>query len=257
LARLHLEFLSNQINKTDLLSALNRLPNGLNATYKSAIDRILAQRKSHADTAMRALKWITYAREPLQAAALQHALAVTPDSTDVNEHDLMDIGRLVSFCVGLVIFDQEGGVVRLVHYTTQNYLETYLPPADGNAEIATTCLRYLAFDAFFTSFAQKTCLARQVEKYRLSSYASRHWFEHVRGDSEHQFHDAIFKTFERQSTRDSIRQIANYGAFASHPFEGPSNISFLHLASMHGLSKLCQGLLSRRSHNRQLWVSRS
>jgi hypothetical protein len=206
---------------------------------------------------MRALKWITYAKEPLHPGALQHALAITRDSRDVNEHDLIDIGRLISFCAGLVIFDQESGVVRLVHYTTQNYLETYLPPADGNAEIATTCLRYLAFDAFVTSFIKKIPLATQVEKYQLSSYASRHWFEHVRGDSEDQFHVAIFETFESQGTRDSILQIAKYATLTWHPFEDPANISFLHLASMHGLSKLCRVLLSRMSRNRRLWVSHS
>ena len=255
MARLHLELISTQINKTGLLSALNQLPNGLDDTYKSAIDRIRTQTKG-ADIAMRTLNWITYAKEPLEAAALQHALAVKLDSTDVNEHDLMDIGRVVSFCAGLVIFDEESSVVRLVHYTTQNYLESNLSPAIGNAEIATTCLRYLAFDAFSRPFAMRSTLVRQAEKYKLSTYASRHWFEHVRGESEDQFHAMIFETFKSQGTRDSIFQIAEFSRYRFWDLQCHANISFLHLASMHGLSKLCRKLLPRH-HNRPLWASLS
>jgi hypothetical protein len=254
LARLHLELLSNQLTKANLISALNHLPDGLNETYKSTVDRILAQTKVQGDTAIRALKWITFAKEPLGPGPLQHALAVTPESTDINEHDLLDIERIISFCCGLVIFDQQSGVVRLVHYTTQNYLETYLTRADANAEIAMTCLRYFTFDAFSIPFDDGKLDMDELKKYRLLRYASRRWSEHVRGDSEEQFHAAILKVFERQGTRDSIYYIADY---FDHPFItlgswGPANISLLHLASKHGLLELCRVLLSRDNHNRHL-----
>ena len=143
MARLHLKLLEQQSTRKRLISALNRLPEDLNDTYSSAIDRTLSQNREHANIAMRALKWITFAKRYLKTEELQHALAVEPDTEDVEEDDLIEPEKLISICAGLLIRDSESGRIRLVHYTTQKYLQ-YRLESDGDAEIVMTCLRYLS-----------------------------------------------------------------------------------------------------------------
>ena len=54
---------------------------------------------------------------------LQHALAVETGTSELDEENLLEIGDLISVCAGLVIADEESNIIRLVHYTTQEYLE--------------------------------------------------------------------------------------------------------------------------------------
>ncbi|KAM6516409.1 hypothetical protein FALCPG4_014592 [Fusarium falciforme] len=67
-----------------------------------------------------------------------------------DEENLPDIQEMVSACCGLVTIENEISIIRLVHYTTQEYFERtqgkWFPDAD--AKITTTCLTYLSFDIF-------------------------------------------------------------------------------------------------------------
>jgi hypothetical protein len=81
---------------------------------------------------------------------LQHALAITDGASALNERNLTETGLMVSVCVGLVIIDKESDIIRLVHYTTQEYFERmqnlWFPHTQR--DIATTCVTYLSFNAF-------------------------------------------------------------------------------------------------------------
>jgi hypothetical protein len=68
------------------------------------------------------------------------ALSLEPDMERLEEEDLIDIELLLSSCAGLVILNQEDGVIRLVHYTTQDYLEWQLAKVEANTSIARVCL---------------------------------------------------------------------------------------------------------------------
>jgi hypothetical protein len=54
---------------------------------------------------------------------LQHALAVEVGEAELDEENLPEIEDIVSVCAGLVTIDEESGIIRLVHYTTQEYFE--------------------------------------------------------------------------------------------------------------------------------------
>ena len=43
--------------------------------------------------------------------------------SELDEENLPEIEDMVSICAGLVTVDEEGNVIRLVHYTTQEYFE--------------------------------------------------------------------------------------------------------------------------------------
>jgi hypothetical protein len=65
---------------------------------------------------------------------LQHALAVEVGDSRLGEDNLERIERMVSVCAGLVTVDEESSIIRLVHYTMQEYFERTQEKWFPNAE---------------------------------------------------------------------------------------------------------------------------
>ena len=126
LAQLHMDTLRGQPTKGDIKQALQHLAKGiagLDKTYEQAIERINDQGSRVRDLAKRILGWIIHAKRPLSTAELQHALAVRTGTTHLDKDYLPSVQVLRSVCAGLVTIDEHSGIVRLVHYTTQEYFE--------------------------------------------------------------------------------------------------------------------------------------
>lgn len=87
-------------------------------------------------------------KRPLTTAELQEALAVEIEEPALDKENLSEIDAMVSVCAGLVIVDEESDIVRLVHYTTQEYFERtqsrWFP--DAETHIATICVTYLSLN---------------------------------------------------------------------------------------------------------------
>jgi hypothetical protein len=149
MAELHVNALSQNFSVADIRAALEHLPEGLDATYEDVMGRIFSQHKGAVNVAKKVLGWLTFAKEPLTTTTLQHALAVVTDSTKFNHEAVIEVEDLISVCGGIVIIDPLSGIIRMVHYTTQDYIErirdSQLPP---QIDIARTCLTYLGFDVF-------------------------------------------------------------------------------------------------------------
>jgi ankyrin repeat protein len=248
------ELLADQLKTPDLLLALDQLPSGLDQAYNTAVDRITTQKNpEHIKIALKTLKWVTFAREPLESKALLHALVIQEDTTDIGDKDLPDIKKIVSLCVGLVVVDQEGGKVRLVHETTQQYFQKHFRDVrnqDGDAEIASICLHYFCLPTFSRGgFQSYFDMEDHLAKYSLSRYASRYCFVHIpEGGLEVELYSVITKTFKNRHTLDLVYQIGRYimdDGYLSRPFLPGSDlgIHLLHLASLHGLCILCRELL--------------
>jgi len=93
---------------------------------------------------------------------------------------------MVSACAGLVTVDERSDVIRLVHSTTQEYLERTLTEWSPTAQkdIATTCVTYLSFNAFEAGFCSTdTEFEKRLRSYPLYDYAARNWGHHARPDS--------------------------------------------------------------------------
>jgi hypothetical protein len=240
--------LGSQTNEKRLRIALTQLPETLNKTYESALDRISAQPRHQAEIAMRALKWVTYAKRPLLARELQYAISFTPESKDFDENDLIEIPQVISFCAGILAPDL-GLWVRLVHYTAQKYLETSLSSAEANAEIARACLRHLLLPRHPPSEPNDPpTLIFALPLGGIFDYAAKYWADHVPSDLEEQFHPLIFDVFESFGIRTSIfERVTHRGAFPNRLY-GFGDITFLHLATVYGLPKLCQIELKKRKY---------
>ena len=165
--------------------ALKSLPKGteaLEATYKKTFEMIETQPKEHRDLAKNVLSWITYAKRPLTFSELRYALAVEIGESEIDEENLPDVEDIISVCTGLLTFDR-GHVIRLVHYTTQQYLEqirlTWIPNAQ--AYIATICMTYISFE----TFASSSCNSDRDIEFLIRNnlfldYAAHYWGFHAR-----------------------------------------------------------------------------
>ena len=150
LAQLHMDSLVTKGTRKAVKEALKSPPNDLSRTYDEAMQRIESQNDDDRQLAERVLYWISYALRPLTVEELQHALAVEPGESKLDEDNIPDEELLTSLCAGLVIVDKESNIIRLVHYTTQEYFNSIRASRFPGAQtsIASTCLTYLSFEVF-------------------------------------------------------------------------------------------------------------
>ena len=109
-----MDSLVEKLNPLQVRAALKNLPEGMNGTYDEAMERVERQDDSRKQLAKRVLSWITYAVRPLSVEELQHALAVMPDTTELDPDGITDDETLTSICAGLVVIDEKRNVIGLV-----------------------------------------------------------------------------------------------------------------------------------------------
>lgn len=154
LARLQFDSLRDKTNLRKIEEALanfDKSSDALDNAYNDVMNRIDQQLDGWRELARKVLLWITHSHRPLSIRELQEAVAIEPQMEDLDlEKDMTDEEHLVSVCHGLVEIDQESRIIRLVHYTTQAYLDKirliWFP--NGQTEIAQSCLTYLSLRIF-------------------------------------------------------------------------------------------------------------
>lgn len=188
--------LARKQSRRDLDQALQTIPKDLNGIYDDAMQRIYAQDEDSSRLAIQVLSWVSCARMPLTVLELQHALARDSFGTGVHDSDIVDEGFFISVCAGLVILDHESHIVRLVHYTAQEYFKHVRPDHLVNAEeeITATCLSHLSYRGVpesIESSAQGNPL--KPDSFPLFDYAGSNWGWHVRFVSSHTIDEAVLR----------------------------------------------------------------
>lgn len=133
--------------------------------------------------ALRIIHWIFLAYGPLKVAEVKHALAVEDGDPELDPDGILEDDQLITSCVGMVVVNEESGVMSFVHFTVQEYLEhqTREKFQGPQVEIAQTCLTYLLFENFAVDESLKHQEAQVVsEEYPLLCYAAQYWGDHVR-----------------------------------------------------------------------------
>lgn len=112
--------------------------------------RINAQDDHLRSLARNVIRWIWCAGRQLTVQELQHALATRKGDKRLDEDGIEGEDTCLSCCHGLVALDHAGQIIRLVHYSAQEYLEQKASEYFPNAHIssAETCLTYLMFVEF-------------------------------------------------------------------------------------------------------------
>ena len=233
-----------------MLSTLNKLSKGsaaLNDAYDEALQRIDGQLPGDRSLARRTLSWISYAQRLLTTKELCHALAVEPGDKALNTDNIYEVEDIISVCTGLVTVDEESSIIRLVHYTTQEYFERVRLKWNPGAqeEITVACLTYLSFDTFRSgSCANGEALRRRVAENLFFDYSAHYWSEHLR--QVQSICSGLALDFICDNTLvDSATQAAlmpNYKGSVNRRAL-PNQTSGLHLTARYGLLCLTKQLL--------------
>jgi ankyrin repeat protein len=150
------------------------------------MDRIEGQLVDQKELAKQVLMWITCAKRPLTTSEICCALAVEVGKLELDEENLPDITDMVSVCAGLVTVDDISNVIRLVHYTTQEYFERtqkhWFPSAE--TDITRTCVTYLSFSIFESGLCRSDdSFNDRLRTNQLYDYAAHNWGYHARAAS--------------------------------------------------------------------------
>ena len=203
-----MQSLKDKISIRKVKEALTQLPRGSGSAaskiaYDETMNRIRGQEKGFCDLAISTLAWISLAITPLTLRELQCALSVEPGDTAMDEADFVDEDTLSSVCAGLIVVDHESQIVRLAHYTTQEYFENQkdvLFP-DKQKLLATTCLTYLSFDVFSNwqpdSGGSETSIRLAELLYPLLSYAACHWHKHANSSQDSTMQRLVIEFLDR------------------------------------------------------------
>ena len=131
--------------------------------------------------ALRVLAWIVYSKRQLSTEELQEAFAVQLYKPKLDSDLITPVKRLQSVCAELVTIDKEGGVIRLVHYTTQEFFERTKRFPEADKYITTICVRYLQFKMFESGqCSTDEELEERLRLHKLYDYAAHNWGHHAR-----------------------------------------------------------------------------
>jgi hypothetical protein len=251
------------------LETLQKGPKALGHAYGEAIKRIRSQREGFRRLAENVLLWVTCAKRLLTTSELQHALAVRIEKSTLDEKDLADTNIMVSVCAGLVMIDKKSDIIRLVHDTTREYLQTHIfcltheseedpavsgieknniAMADAQNTITTICVTYLSFTVFESGFCQTD--AEFEERLRLNqlyNYAANNWGNHARealtlGQEVIGFLESEPKT---KAASQALLAIKRYSGDSGYSQEVPRQMTGLHLAAYFGVYEAANILIIR------------
>lgn len=147
------------------------------------MERIQSQMSDHRDLALRVLSWITCAKRPLTVEELRHALAVEVSTIELDKDAMPEIDIMVQVCVGLVTIDEGDAIIRLVHYTAQEYFEKTQAIwfSKVESDITTTCVTYLNFQQFKSGHClNEEDFSKRLQLNPLFHCASKNWGHHAR-----------------------------------------------------------------------------
>ncbi|KAF3175046.1 hypothetical protein TWF788_008518 [Orbilia oligospora] len=241
------------------------------STYRAIMEKIQGNsNKELADMAFKVLTWVTCASRRLNKAELQHAIATEPEEpASLDKDNISDIDDLISTCLGLVTIDEESNIVRLIHYTAQEYLERekklwFLYP---HSSIAKVCTIYLSYDVFKAGPCKsEDDLEERLGLNPLYRYAAENLGYHARESSCEEQSYCLELGADRSTLQIGVTQhILNFlldddlrlaCVQALHRYERPRYVRYqkradieqtqaLHVAAYLGLARAAELLLAR------------
>lgn len=193
LAQLHVDALESAAGLTirHVRNKLNTLPTSLVTTYDQAMQRIEDQQLDRKEVALKILAWVSYTFRSLSLKELQHAVAIRPGDTQLDQELIMDGSHITALCAGLVILDQRTSTVNWVHYSTKNYFEQIRSVLFSNfhASITMSCATYLTLGELRDANIWKI-----LRDYPLAGYAAQYMADHARQHPEDALESSIIET---------------------------------------------------------------
>jgi ankyrin repeat protein len=213
------------------------------------MEQIEHQRGDLPRDALLTLSWIVNARRQLTVPELQEALAVEIGKPALDEDNIPTLGHITKACAPLIVVDAESKIVRLVHYTTQEFFERTQNIWFKNAQIDITriCITYLSFESGFCPSQDE--FEDRLETNMLYDYAAQNWGHHAcEALALDQDTLEVIDFLERKEKREAWSQAlmaARSERWDESSQRVPRHMTALHLAGYFGLHNVAVTLLER------------
>ena len=197
--RLMCDKLAAQDTIAELEEALEDLPDGLDAIYKTIFVRIDSFNDSKRRNAYQLLQWIVAVTEPLELEEIENMMAINYEGEEDEfnpKKRLRSSENFISDCCGpLVEVGRSDKKVRLVHASVKDFLTTksqsepsasyYVSLAKAHVHLARSCLTYLSYKRMrplrvdHRKDEALATLEKQLEIHPALRYCTLHWWQHV------------------------------------------------------------------------------
>lgn len=252
LGELHVKSLKGKTTVKAMRAALKKLPVGYDDAYKDVMVRIKGQGREKEELAEQVLSWIACAERPLTILELQYALAVEVGESELDKDNLREIEDIISVCSGLVTIDKASNVIRLVHYTAQEFFERTQSHwfQNANTYITTICTTYLSFDAFERGLCQtEDEFENRLRSNNFFEYAAQNWGHHARKATtlsqalSHAVVDFLMSEAKVDASSQGLLGINSYLPYSYHNQNNPRKMTGLHLTAYFGAEAVVKLLL--------------
>jgi ankyrin repeat protein len=251
LPALHIDELSGSTCRATLEETLNDMSSGLESTYNRALERIKStHRKEKTSLALAILMWISFSKRPITIQELQQALMIQTNTTKLDTKYRRTSKVIIDVCLGLIQVEKESHIVRLVHFTFQEYLQKR-PEIfeDVSPQIAPACLIYLGLKDFESGPARNDALWNaRVAQYPFLQYAATYWNQHLREDPKsekctHQALEFLLSSSKVAACAQILEVRTNHGPVHSQGFSHGAD--GLWLAARCGMSGLVRYFIEK------------
>ncbi|KAH8594471.1 hypothetical protein B0O99DRAFT_687700 [Bisporella sp. PMI_857] len=176
----------------DVRDALGRLPSDLNDVYAIIMTQINEGRTVTKTLAKKALHWLLCAQQPLCTKEFIYVLSCNgPDL--VLEDNTITKEYILDMCCNLVKYDAELDVIRFIHLSVREYLESKHPEfeqAKCNETAALTCLR----NCLTGKKPRRKALLQQNESKTFYDYSMVYWPLHCAEAREYRRQGTLSRT---------------------------------------------------------------
>ncbi|OQD86803.1 hypothetical protein PENANT_c007G02642 [Penicillium antarcticum] len=244
LAHLHFDSVKTKTTLKQIKETLSSLSKGSEAyekAYEDAQCRIKGQNPDASKLAMDVLMWITCSKRQLSSCELREALGVEPGTLYMDKDNVPQVKDIVSVCAGLVVVDEKSKIMRLVHYTAQEYFERnqnyWFPSAESRLTIV--CVTYLSFDVFETGFCvNDEDFEIRIQQNPLYDYAARNWGHHARaaGSETANITQSLLKSNAKVCALSQALTVSKSKWYSGYS-QGIRQMTALHLAAYFGIKE--------------------
>ena len=224
--------------------------NHLGDVYGTTLERIKAQ-KGRSRLGIGALIWVSNSERPLRTSELCHALGVRIGSTDLDLEGVPTIRTLIGCSLGLITVEASSSIVRLVHFTLQEYLSNnsslFRSPHSMMAEVCLTYLNFRCVQELSPTLLSAPPIVPFVE------YASCYWGRHMgkeKAKRATQLALLLLVGYEEHiASRLLLLHYHEYDDDWDDPDDErftPKGFTGLHGAAFHGIGEIVPALLSSK-----------
>ncbi|KAH6619563.1 ankyrin repeat-containing domain protein [Chaetomium sp. MPI-SDFR-AT-0129] len=257
LVRLLMDHITSLTTIKKIRRCLETMLSNHSQAYQSTFDRILQQSDPRREVALKALGWVSKAKQPLTMRQLQHAIAAEDGEDGLGDEDLESPKTILSSCLGRLRLSTTDRTVEFIHSSTKPFIDAKVDP-DADGTIFRACVRYMtasdmAADGPCPSLKS---LAARLDSFPFLDYAARYYGYHVT-DNVIQSTAAMpeLQTFlEHDRLREGSWQVLHFVCEPHRPmaqeiFDNVSrHSSLLQVASYWGFSGLVAALLNKNSN---------